>query len=73
MGRDSLVSRNKGTDVSSLGQWDKVKIFLRDGPGRNFDIFPGAGPGWILTACPIPEYLGTDTGQKEKSVKKLQF
>merc|ERR1712008_199162 len=68
------------------GQRDKLKILPRDGPGRDFDILPWDGPGRdkILTFCqgtgrdgilpvfPVPECLGTATGQKGKKCKKNQ-
>jgi hypothetical protein len=38
------------------------------GTGQGFDILPRDG---ILTACPVPEYPGTTTGQKGKKSKKI--
>ena len=69
------------------GQRDKLKILPRDGtagiasqnPGwdvgrdRVLLFCQGTGRDGILTACPIPEYPGTTTGQKGKKSKKIQF
>ena len=74
-GRDFLIPRDKGTEVSSLSrdkgttgqkslycQRDKLKILPRNRPGRDFAILPRDGPGRDF-----------DTGQKGKKRQFLTF
>ena len=65
-------------------QWDKIKIFIRDGPGRNFDILPRDGSGWTRMEfwhfangrdfdSLSQNIMGQPQERRKKRVKELQL